>query len=654
MLARRKPRLLLRLPGELWLRLAARTLRGSLFQLPPRFTRLASPEPCTPGWSVARNRIKWHGGNLAIGKLGENGVKQIQTRWVLGLMLIFGMGVLTTRLDWNGQATSLGEKRGLRRGAERVALVIGNKDYQDTRHLRPLTNPVNDATDVAKVLEGFGFEVQTYRNLNKDEMNEAIAKFGRTATNADAALFFYSGHAIQNRNQNYLMPVNAKVPSLALVTDQGVNINTLLEEMDNAKSQVNIVMLDACRDNPFNNEFRSAGAVEGLAQPSFMPKKGTVIVYATDPGNTAADGRGRNGVFTTGLLEAFKGTDLSLDGVLTVASERVDEISEHTQMPYVNGPKPLQKHFYFAGRKDTPPPPPLVTPPRPQPVPVVIPPPPLEIEPEMVDIPGGTFQMGSPESEKDRDPDDEGQHLVKVEGFKLGKTEVTVGAFRRFVEATGYKTDAERNAGGKKGCWAYDQSDKDKQWEYRDWASWRKPNLHQGNKDQHPVSCVSWNDAQAYIEWLNKNTAGGYRLPTEAEWEYAARGGTKTARYWGNDPNQACRYANVADQSAKQFDSSQVFQCSDGYAYAASVGSFKPNKFGLYDMLGNVWEWTCSEYDKDYGGKEKDCQTSGDAYRVYRGGSWDGVPRRVRAAFRSHDSPGDRLYDLGFRLARTL
>jgi len=249
--------------------------------------------------------------------------------------------------SWRGSdaESSPQESKNTRAGV-RVALVIGNGAYQDAESLPKLTNPPHDAEDVAAALRKFGFEVLSGKNLTKDAMEEVIAEFGRKARDAEAALFYFAGHGLQNKNQNYLMPVDAKVRSLASVSKDGVNLNYPLEEMENAKTRVNIVLLDACRNNPFG-EFRSAGG-RGLAVPGSVPE-GTVIVYATGPGKTASDGQGRNGVFTAGLLDAFKGTDLSLDDVLTTASERVDEMTEHQQMPYVNGPQLVKKHFRFSG-----------------------------------------------------------------------------------------------------------------------------------------------------------------------------------------------------------------------------------------------------------------------------------------------------------------
>ena len=277
--------------------------------------------------------------------------------------------------------------------------------------------------------------------------------------------------------------------------------------------------------------------------------------------------------------------------------------------------------------------------------------------PEMVFIRGGRFQMGSPLGEAGRD-DDERQHEVSVGDFYIGKYEVTVGEFRRFVTVTGYRTDAEKDTGNVDGCYTLDRDDKDKSWTWREWADWKTPNKYLANQDSHPVSCVSWNDAVAYIEWLNAKRAAGtpeYRLPKETEWEYAARGGTTTARYWGESADAACAYANVTDQTRHEGRSwTEKHDCSDGYYFVAPVGQFKANAWNLHDMLGNVWEWTCSEYDEGYGGAESECtsKNNASARRVYRGGSWITVPSRVRSANRGRDTPDYRLDALGFRLAR--
>jgi uncharacterized caspase-like protein len=231
-------------------------------------------------------------------------------------------------------------------GGKRIALVIGNGNYQHADSLPKLANPPHDAEDIAKALRGFGFEVIEKKDQSLEGMNDVIAEFGRKIVDSDAALFYYAGHGLQVKGQNYIIPVNANIESESQVPYQSININQVLDEMDNGKSHSNIVMLDACRNNPIGGKFRS-GASRGLAAPTSQPK-GTVIVYATDPGNVAADGNGRNGLFTAGLLTAFKGNDLSLRGVLERASEEVERDSEQKQTPYINGPATLQKTFMFA------------------------------------------------------------------------------------------------------------------------------------------------------------------------------------------------------------------------------------------------------------------------------------------------------------------
>ena len=186
--------------------------------------------------------------------------------------------------------------------------------------------------------------------------------------------------------------------------------------------------------------------------------------------------------------------------------------------------------------------------------------------------------------------------------------------------------------------------------------NWRQPGYE--SNDTHPVVCVSWNDAVAYAAWLSQQTARSYRLPTEAEWEYAARAGTTSMRYWGDEPDQACQYANVADRTDGPGGHAWTVKhhCTDQYWYAAPVGSFQANAWQLSDLLGNVWEWTCSAYDKDYGGAEKECtnkNTTGP--RSLRGGSWyyadtnDARGAHRRALPPSEDSNGD----VGFRCARS-
>jgi formylglycine-generating enzyme required for sulfatase activity len=271
--------------------------------------------------------------------------------------------------------------------------------------------------------------------------------------------------------------------------------------------------------------------------------------------------------------------------------------------------------------------------------------------PEMVVIPTGSFQMGSPASEVGRQDDEGPVHRVQIaQPFALGRREVTVGEFGAFVAATAYRTEAEKS----QGCAAWNGTE----WAYDTKRNWRAPGFTQG--DDHPVVCVSWNDARAYLEWLSKESGQAYRLPSEAEWEYAARAGTTTARFWAERADQACPYANVADKSyAAKYPDFQwlIHRCDDRHVHTAPVGSFKPNAFELLDILGNVWEWTEDCWNDSYNGAPSDgsAWTKGDCgRRVSRGGSWADEPVFVRSAGRFRDGTGGRGGYTGFRPARTL
>ncbi len=273
-----------------------------------------------------------------------------------------------------------------------------------------------------------------------------------------------------------------------------------------------------------------------------------------------------------------------------------------------------------------------------------------------VDLPAGCFLMGSPEIEPGR-ADNEIQHRVCLNSLKMSKYEITVAEFKKFVEATGYITDAERNQ-GQPGCWSYQHAAESGEYRWDWWpkANWIKPLGTVPVNSTHPVSCVSFQDVMAYVKWLNQQTGRSYRLPTEAEWEYAARAGRSTARFWGNNPLIACAYANVADDSPSAFGHWPVrHRCQDGNFFAAEVGTYRANAFALHDMIGNVWEWTCSSYEENYGGKELVCiqdTVKFDTLIALRGGGWNADTARVRAAHRNWGASWSRQANLGFRLVR--
>jgi formylglycine-generating enzyme required for sulfatase activity len=285
-------------------------------------------------------------------------------------------------------------------------------------------------------------------------------------------------------------------------------------------------------------------------------------------------------------------------------------------------------------------------------------------------IPSGEFMMGSKESAEetaaffnttygennltgDFFKDEHPQHRIRItKPFYLGTYHVTRGQFRQFVADTSYKTDAEK--GAKSGAWGWGPDKKE--FGFNEKYSWRNAGFEQS--DEHPVVNVSWNDAVEYCKWLSKKENKTYRLPTEAEWEYACRAGTTTRYSSGDDPETLAKIGNVADATFKANfpDWKYTIKANDGFVFTSAVGSFKPNAFGLYDMHGNACQWCADWYGPEYYAAAPVADPagpdSGDK-RVLRGGSWVDGPFFSRSAKRYWNSPGIRLNFTGFRVART-
>lgn len=281
------------------------------------------------------------------------------------------------------------------------------------------------------------------------------------------------------------------------------------------------------------------------------------------------------------------------------------------------------------------------------------------IEPDMVRIPAGTFLMGSPATEEGRTDHESPQRQVTIAAFAISRTEITVEQFRQFVQdqdyhqGKAYRTTVEQNG---KGCSAWNTEKK--QSEQLPERNWSNPGFDQN--DDHPVVCVTWNDAQGYVAWLSHRTGLNYRLPTEAEWEYTARAGTTAPRYYPDD--RQCDYANGFGQEAQSIiDSDRTSaNCADGYVYTAPVARFAHNPFGLFDMLGNVAEWTQDCWHDNYTHTPIDGSAwleanGGDCNsRVVRGGSWYYKPQDLRSATRVWAEPDAAISIRGFRIARAL
>ena len=269
--------------------------------------------------------------------------------------------------------------------------------------------------------------------------------------------------------------------------------------------------------------------------------------------------------------------------------------------------------------------------------------------PAMVVIPPGKFRMGFDGGEPERY---EGpvRDVRIARKFALGKFEVTNGEYRRFVTATGHVSG--------KGCFAL----RDGTYQKLPGTDWSDPGYQRPIRDDEPVACVDWNDAKAYAAWLAAKTGQRYRLASEAEWEYAARANRDTGRFlWGTRTEEACREANVFDTSGAKALADRridVAPCDDGHAGVAPVGSRAPNPFGLYDMIGNVWEWVEDCYAMPH---PADAPTDGSPQlktgcdrRGSKGGSWVTTLTRQTPTFRGRDPATLTSQIFGFRIARDL
>jgi formylglycine-generating enzyme required for sulfatase activity len=272
---------------------------------------------------------------------------------------------------------------------------------------------------------------------------------------------------------------------------------------------------------------------------------------------------------------------------------------------------------------------------------------------EMIVLPSGNYMMGATEEEF-RGQDNKYQfmygietprHAVRVKSFALARFHVTRQQFSIFAKETGFSGKGCRTMRRQNGEWWFDPD-----------ADWQNPGFPQTDND--PVVCVSWNDAQQYIAWLNGKLAGAsahqYRLPTEEEWEYAARAGTATPMYWGNGRQEQCKYENARDKSASVLDpDAPIAPCDDKNIWTSPSGFFQPNPWGLYDMLGNASQWVGDCWAMGYA-EHLDLFLPPNGIcrdRVQRGASWASIPIAVRAANRNGRPPGFRDSTSGFRLA---
>ncbi len=609
----------------------------------------------------------------------------------------------------------------------RVALVVGNNAYPQA----PLRNAVRDAQGMGELLGKLGFDAEVAIDTSLRQLDEAIDRFVKRLDRGDVGLFFYSGHGIQVAGANYMIPVDFDASSEKDAKYEAYSMDRIRERMDERGARLSILILDACRNNPFRGQ-KSLG--RGLAV--MQGGRGTFIAFATSPGKTASDGRGgKNGLFTEQLLETLATPGLTIHEVFREVRRKVDRVSGGDQLPWIS--ESVIGDFYFAparkpdvtpaasstssenrealaklrvfctepqcrilldgrevgmtqdgqyltisvpagrrtfevsksgffGHRETllllpesmqsviaaleprlpasPPPSPapvsteassagssaaeehptplvasLLETAAPTKIPTKRPSPraegglrpspriavsenqpesgsirvvrlPGDVDLELLWVPGGIYEIGCSKGDSECEKPETPSHKVMLDGFWIGKTEVT----------------------------------------QRQWKAVMKSNPSYFKGDELPVEQVSWNDLQEFLLKAGHNL----QLPTEAEWERAARGGTLGPRYW--------RLGQIGWSN---------------WNGTRPVRTKKPNAYGLYDVLGNVWEWCEDVYQKEIyqerGEETVNPLVEGNAAasRVIRGGSWYGADS-LRVSRRGWRSPGKRDYRVGFRVAQ--
>ena len=534
--------------------------------------------------------------------------------------------------------------------AKRLALIIGNAAYKDVGEL---TNPHADADAVAKAFTAAGFDdVRHADDLSAEQMRKELKEFSGRAAGSEIAVVYYAGHGAEVADQNYLIPVDAKLLRSTDIEFEAIPLSSVRSAVSGA-SKLRMVVLDACRNNPFKlaGSNGKRGATRGLA--SIEPGAGEVVAYSAKEGTLAQDGPSNsNSPFATALVKSLKEPGLEIRLLFGRVRDDVLSATANEQEPYtyaslggdaiylqppVIGPSLLSaaaqewqliaatnsanvlEAFRNKYRGDA------VYSALAEERLALLSPPVIAATrttirdcpecPDMVEIPSGHFVMGSAEGEAGHEVEEGPQHAVVIgKSFAVGKFEITHGQFSAFLAETGYLQAPS--------CFLWNG----KTWADRKGYGFANPGFAQ--TDNHPATCISWTDANTYIAWLSTKSGKKYRLLTESEWEYAAQ------------------HTGVPSPDMANFESKSTTQ----------IGRYAANSFGLHDMQGNVWEWTQDCYAKDYTA----APTNGTAYitpncqRTYRGGGWANPAKDQRSTARGHNLANIHADVIGFRVARDL
>jgi formylglycine-generating enzyme required for sulfatase activity len=588
--------------------------------------------------------------------------------------------------------------------ARRLAVLIGNANYASEK---PLVNPHADAALLARTFrQDLQFtEVIERRDLTRKQLFDLLEELRIKAYKADAVVVYFSGHGMRGPGGNYLIPVDAQIQAEAHVRRDALAASEVVDVLKASEARVALLVLDACRNSPFSERTKSGTKGLGRMQVS---GGNLLVAYAAADGQTADDGAPGNSPYARALAEQLRQRDRPVLVQLDAVRRSVIQSTAARQNPTREGdletdvrlvPGPGTSVSSGGGAAAQPPAgrdsleneawalcrdartavpceaylkdwsqgryaklaqtkledlrtaaaaPPVAANPAPSPAPgpaqgasagtgpstghgtgTGSATPPSQwpgssqtftvngVSFQMQTIPAGSFMMGSPENEVGRLPNEGPQRRVSIKVFQLGQTEVTQAL-----------------------------------WDAVMWG--RNPSSFNNCGPACPVESVSWNDAQTFIDRLNSLTGQQFRLPSEAEWEYAARAGCETAFSVGGQ----CR--SRIEASEANFNGGMTYNGSsmgENRKKTVRVGSFAPNAFGLHDMHGNVCEWVQDIWHQNYDGAPSDGSvwSAGGvpALRVLRGGSWIYGPQDLRSANRNRFTPVIRIDNAGFRIART-
>ncbi len=685
-------------------------------------------------------------------------------------------------------------------GEKRVALVIGNSNYMES----PLINPVNDATDIGASLQALGFRVEVATNLSHTQIQEKIQAFGEQLNKADVGFFYYAGHGIQAEGTNYLIPISTDMSNQNAIINEAISISSILQKMEQSGNGINIIVLDACRNNPLTRRFSQSPSLEqGLA--IVKAPSASFIAYATAPGNVAADGNEKNGLYTQYLLKNINIPGQTIEQLFKKVRGSVVQASNGAQVPWENSS--LLGEFYFvelsesdialANNQD------------------------YSIEQYELDFwqsiqknpsrdlyesylkkfPQGSFTLtvrqklkelgngqltissnvfgdsikingdfrGTSKSTFSLEPGkysieisklgfntiykkiniqskqhlslqfamqanknhkkksrstsetlNSNTHTIKnqVQNVILPEPEVIqkiidnkphlLDAIGKNFSSTMLNSEIPNNKKAtneklepiitmpfvhvKSACFTMGSKpleegrlNDEKEHEVcltKDFwigkfevtqEQWQKvmgynPSFFKGCGGNCPVERVSWDEVQGFIFKLNLQTGQQYRLPTEAEWEYAARADTKLSTYAGdsmllgqNNASNLNKIAWYSGNSSVKYKGGRYCEDWDEKEFTAircgvhSVGMKQPNPWMMYDMIGNIWEWTADIYGSLSTKKITDPQGAlkGNK-RVVKGGSWADSLSQNRSAARYGFSQNKKMNHVGFRLVRTI